>query len=526
MLRQRLLGNPSPSSSGNARGGDAGADNKKDENNLKDHRHPPHPNQDEGAEDEEEQLNHHQHNSSGITTPHSLLTRDPQELLQLLHPTASSGGRSNGSSSKARSRSSTKRKQGMSHIVQLRCQVAMSLLESTPLHQALSKKRKRAGAFRLGNSSQEQGASTSSSQGSSSSSNPTKNNGYDFSSTNNRIDGTGKFSILPGVSRSALELVEELEETQRRSVVVTGCQALDQLLSFPLLQDPSSSTPPSYAPNSSKHRHFIPLGTVLHLSGPSATGKSQLALQMAAQVASAGHRSIVLTSTPATACRRLQPWLPADLLSNVYFPNTASVSTPTLRKTNKRQKKFRPSSKIPLAVTLGRLEQDVFLEQQVSNVQLLVIDDLVSHQDPHELDYISQWCRRISRFYPIVVLLVTPASSTSSWSMIHSDVHLSLTPSASSSYNAVGNYPLLDSHNLPSGLFKEHNVQVTATLLHHIEKVVPEATTTPASTATVSSCSGGPFSIPLEVTAFGLATPVSHTSVGNMDVDVDEPLYD
>jgi hypothetical protein len=475
--------------------------------------------------------------TTGITTPHALLTRDPQELLQLLHGSSTKNNRSN--------------KQGMAHIVQLRCQVAMSLLQATATYQAHhhNKKRKRGMMMMMQqHQPEEYGAAASQDSALSSSSSSSTAVGHQSSGSKTKHN-TFLSGIIPGVSRSAWEQVQDEEIHHPSSVVATGCQALDELLSVPLCCNIHDTAATASSTSTSSHHHphphhpatststlqksnkpnkfyKIPLGTLLQISGPAAgVGKSQLALQMAAQVALAGHRAILVVSCPTSSARRLQPWLPADLLSNIYFGGASSnTSTTTTNTKNKKRRRTHPPPSLP--VTLGRIEHDVFLGAGggVSNVQLIVIDTLIT--DDKEYEYVMQWSRKMTRRYPIVIVLVTPTTTTPSNSM-HADIHLSLAHTNNST-SAISQ--LLSYHGQDPQY--QHNVLVTATLQHHLEKVV---VTTTAGNNNNNHNHHYLYSIPLQVTALGLATPAfsyATATGGNNnnkhgdDDDDDEPLFD
>jgi KaiC/GvpD/RAD55 family RecA-like ATPase len=313
--------------------------------------------------------------SMAIGTPQALLSRSPHQILQLLQ-------QQNGEES-------AQTTAGMAHIDSLRHQVAQAMMTKThsgKQNQRIHKKL-----------SQQQEA------------------------TNYKQPS---FLAGYGAACSVLELCCYQQQQQSTVSLTTGCQALDQLLSFPKelnldvreLSDLSSQS--NVTSNS-----WIPMGHVLQVSGHAGTGKTQLMLQLALQMAQQGCQVHYLASSaghssPLLASRLVQ--LAAGCSDSSTVDSILSqISFQSIRSTTPQE----------LVVALSQIQQRLEDENTYSP-QLIIVDSLSAmlvDADSNMMTRIENWMKQLAHLYNITVCATMNHTITNNF-----DIHVGLEASPTS----------------------------------------------------------------------------------------------
>jgi archaellum biogenesis ATPase FlaH len=376
--------------------------------------------------------------SMAIGTPQALLSRSPHQILQLLQSHA------------ADETAETTAGMAMAHIDSLRHQVAQAMMTKTHTGKHNQRIRKTL--------SQQQEAT--------------------HSTQPSFLTGSGTGT---GTACSVLELCryQQQQQQQQSSIsLTTGCQALDLLLSFPneLLdlnaRELLSGPPTSQSNNTIGRSCWLPImGHVLQVSGHAGTGKTQLMLQLALQMAqqqgcqvhylasSAGH------SSPLLASRLVQ--LAAGCSSDSSTSSTADsimsqISFQSIRSTQE------------LVIALSRFQQLQEDETADSPPRLFIVDSLSAmlvDADSNMTTRIETWMKQLAHLYNITVCATMNHTTTSTNNNnINFDIHVGLEASPTSTSTS----------------------SIRATLLQHPAKlVIPE----------------NPPTLELVLTPLGMTTP-------------------
>ena len=319
--------------------------------------------------------------SMAIGTPQALLSRSPHQILQLLQ--------------QQNSEESAQTTAGMAHIDSLRHQVAQAMMTKTNtgkhnqrIHKALLKQQE----------------ATNSTQPS--------------------------FLAGNGAACSVLELCRYQQQQQSTLSLTTGCQALDQLLSFPkeLNLDVRELSDDSSSLNVTSHS-WIPMGHVLQVSGHAGTGKTQLVLQLALQMAQQGCQVHYLASSAGHSIPLLASRL-AQLAAGCSDSSTvdsilSQISFQSIRSTQE------------LVVALSRIQQR--LEDENTNSPLLIIVDSLSAMlvdaDLNMMTRLETWIKQLAHLYNTTVCATMNHSTTTTNFDIH--VGLEASPTSTSSIRAT-----------------------------------------------------------------------------------------
>jgi KaiC/GvpD/RAD55 family RecA-like ATPase len=314
--------------------------------------------------------------SMAIGTPQALLSRSPHQILQLLQ--------------QQNSEESAQTTAGMAHIDSLRHQVAQAMMTKTHTGKH-----------------------------------------------NQRIHKTATNSTQPsfvagnGAACSVLELCRYQQQQQSTLSLTTGCQALDQLLSFPkeLNMDVRELSDDSSSLSNVTGHSWIPMGHVLQVSGHAGTGKTQLVLQLALQMAQQGCQVHYLASSaghsiPLLASRLVQ--LAAGCSDSSTVDSILSqISFQSIRSTQE------------LVVALSRIQQR--LEDENTDSPLLIIVDSLSAMlvdaDSNMMTRIETWIKQLAHLYNTTVCATMNHNTTTNTFDIH--VGLEASPTSTSSIRAA-----------------------------------------------------------------------------------------
>ena len=320
--------------------------------------------------------------SMAIGTPQALLSRSPHQILQLLH--------------QQNSEESAQTTAGMAHIDSLRHQVAQAMMTKT--HTGKHNQR-------IHKTLLLQQEATSSTQPS--------------------------FLAGNGAACSVLELCRYQQQQQSTLSLTTGCQALDQLLSFPkeLNTDVKELSDDSSSLSNVTGHSWIPMGHVLQVSGHAGTGKTRLVLQLALQMAQQGSQVHCLASS-------VRHWIP--LLASRLVQLAAGCSDSSTVDSILSQISFQSiRSTQELVVALSRIQQR--LEDENTDSPLLIIVDSLSAMlvdaDSNMMTRIETWIKQLAHLYNTTVCATMNHNTTTNTFDIH--VGLEASPTSTSSIRAA-----------------------------------------------------------------------------------------
>uniref|UniRef100_A0A7S4AR26 Uncharacterized protein n=2 Tax=Pseudo-nitzschia australis TaxID=44445 RepID=A0A7S4AR26_9STRA len=334
-------------------------------------------------------------NKSSVATPRSLLTRDPNDLIDLF-----SGGHG-------------RNEQKMAGILTLRSHVARAMISKT-----------RNGKRLLCYNRED----------------PQKRNRWERNQDQDLMD---QFPLIPGGSMSLLhawDLQQEMnsKNQKRFEIFSTGCRALDNLLAFPAEYFFSSDD--GVAGSAISHNvdtdfgevKGIPRGYVLRLSGT--TGKTQLALQFVAKaITQSSQRSpgwnkrirYCHSTAGHSGCSLAQRLF--QLIENINIGNDDH----RVREDTTKKIEFQPIATVSqLISTIAKLEEE-WLQRTASEQQqpqgkqqlrggstekgpvaMLVLDALpwmlVEREEAERIQALNRWLKRIARHYHVWIIIVTP----------------------------------------------------------------------------------------------------------------------
>jgi RecA/RadA recombinase len=390
-----------------------------------------------------------------IATPHAILTRTPHALAEALFPAASSSA----SSSNAMSELFLS-----PQINALRCQVALAMIQqqttTTSRQQRASRKRKRP----LVHVPLDENRRTE---------DDAEEEDEDDSSSGTKPKASTRkpsWSAIPGVTLSAWDQHQIVSQdstitaTTTTSGLWTGCPALDRLLEFPRewqQQQPQQQQPQmnssSTTTSTTTRRgttNGIPRGHVLSLVGPSASGKTQLALQLALQAAAAaevgGNRTPIVRYLASSAgqggtlvdlalrCQSLMSASSSTSTGNAVATTHHHHHHKTKRGRHRTSTKAAVENTLPsslyfqpvattsdLALTLSQIEQercdddDDDDDESQNSTCMIVVDSpfsLVAHSDDPEasLERLLDWLKRLARLQHLWVVVVVGMGTNSS----------------------------------------------------------------------------------------------------------------
>ncbi len=241
--------------------------------------------------------------------------------------------------------------------------------------------------------------------------------------------------------RSECDMYQKKENQPQ--IFSTGNSDLDKLVAFPIeyAVDPSSGGEPSFSSEKdfvSGEVRGIPRGHILKLSG--AQGKTQLALQLASQ-------ALIQFSGQATPNRIRYCYSTAghsghSLAQRLFQLLDKTVGDKRTLKEAAKKMEFQPVSTVPqLTSALAKLEQE-FLEashntdddaKRQKTVSMLILDALplmlMERENATKIESLERWLKRLARHYSVLVVIVTTTTGGSSSiydSAMSPDIHLQL----------------------------------------------------------------------------------------------------
>jgi archaellum biogenesis ATPase FlaH len=313
--------------------------------------------------------------SMAIGTPQALLSRSPHQILQLLQPQNSE---------------EIVQTAGIAHVDSLRHQVAQAMMTKT--HTGKHNQR-------INKALSQQEEATNYTQ-------PSFLAGY-------------------GAACSVLELCRYQQQQQSTVSLTTGCQALDQLLSFPkeLKLDVGELSHDSSSLSNFTGHSLIPMGHVLQVSGHAGTGKTQLVLQLALQMAQQGCQVHYLVSSAGHSIPLLASRL-AQLAAGCSDSSTvesilSQISVQSIRSTQE------------LVVALSRIQQRLE-DENTESPQLIIVDSysaMLVDADSNMTTRIETWMKQLAHLYNITVCATMNHTTTNN---NHFDIHVGLEASSTS----------------------------------------------------------------------------------------------
>ena len=250
---------------------------------------------------------------------------------------------------------------------------------------------------------------------------------------------------------------EMLSKNQNNpQIYSTGCRALDDLIAFPaeyfFSPDDSDVAIPYNVDIDSGETKGLPRGYVLKLSGT--TGKTQLALQLVAQIitqssqlpgnderirycySTAGHSGYSLAqrffqlieNNNINNSEQRISW--KDIAKKIEFQPIATISqlTSTMAKLEEEWLQHISSSMSSTSCRSDREEQQRGGAREKGPVAMLVLDSLpmmlVEREDADRIQSLERWLKRMARHYSVLIVIVTTGGGGSS--SVAPDIHLQL----------------------------------------------------------------------------------------------------
>ena len=336
---------------------------------------------------------------SGVSTPRSLLTRDPKDLVEVF--------------SKGEIRNDQQRAGILAQMEGIRSEVAHSMIVKT-----------RNGKRVLNHQKQQQ-----------------RNNCH-------HQGGVGVSPpLIQGGSLSALQkwnLHQNIILTKPH-VYSTGCRALDELIAFPI--DYFSHYDPGIIYNEDSNRETMGLhrGYILQLSG--ATGKTQLALQLAAQVIQQSS-SALNNDDRVRYCYSTAGHSGSSLAQRFFELLGIGGSERRLVEDITKKIEFQPIATISqLITTLAKLEEEWMHHLSVSSsgsirqhqqqrseikekgpVAMLVLDALplmlVERENIDLIQSLERWLKRIARHHNVLIVTTGGGANNNNNNNMNPDIAL------------------------------------------------------------------------------------------------------
>ncbi len=250
--------------------------------------------------------------------------------------------------------------------------------------------------------------------------------------------------LVPGGSVSALDAWRSECEMHRKSenqpqIFSTGCSDLDKLVAFPTeyIMAPGGNRDPLVSGDEdfvSGEARGIPRGYVLKLSG--AQGKTQVALQLASQALIQFSRLSAQNHNRIRYCYSTAGHSGRSLAQRLFQLVEKNIGDKRMLKDAAKKIEFQPISTVSqLTSTIAKLEQQWASADEKSTVSMLVLDALplmlVEGENVNKIKSLERSLKRLARHYCVLVVIVTTTTTTGGSSSIYDnamspDIHLQL----------------------------------------------------------------------------------------------------